>query len=77
MENERTNVENGTTAQTDANTVLAEVLPVDVKKFIVWLFRRDEWHYDSTEDLWRQDGYRSRTTDELYLYYRTKGQYFR
>ena len=59
------------------NTMLADVLPVDVKKFIVWLFRRDEWHYDSAEDLWRQDGYRSRTTDELYLYYRTKGQYFR
>lgn len=52
-------------------------LPDYAKKFIVWLFQRDEWHYDGTEELWKQDGYRSRTTDELYLYYKTKGQYFR
>ena len=67
------NHENGN----DANRLLADVLPVDVKNFIVWIFIRDEWHYDSKEDLWRQDGYKSRTTDELYLYYQTKGQYFR
>jgi hypothetical protein len=52
-----------------------EVLPIDIKKFIEWLFKKDEWHYDSTIDLWRQDGYRSRTTNELYLYYRTNKQF--
>ncbi len=60
-----------------ANPLLPEVLPLDAKRFIVWLFTKDEWHYDSTENLWVQDGYRSRTTDELYQYYCSKGQYFR
>lgn len=66
-----------TEAAMTANPLLPEVLPLDAKRFIVWLFTRDEWHYDSTKNLWVQDGYRSRTTDELYQYYCSKGQYFR
>jgi hypothetical protein len=52
------------------------MLPVDVKRFIVWLSKNDEWHYESTENLWRKDGFRSKTTDELYTYYLTKRNLF-
>jgi len=44
----------------EENNKIMLSLPRDAKLFIVWLFRRDEWHYDSIEDLWWQDGYRSR-----------------
>ena len=52
----------------DNKAVDGEV-PTDVKKFIVWLNDKSEWYYESAENLWVQDGYKSRTTDELYQYY--------
>lgn len=58
---------------TEAAMTANPLLPLDAQRFIVWLFTRDEWRYDSTENLWVQYGYRSRTTDELYQYFYSKG----
>jgi hypothetical protein len=52
----------------------AEALHPDVQRFIVWLYTKDEWYYDSKQSLWVQYGYRSRTTNELYQYYISKGK---
>lgn len=55
------------------STGLLEVIPFSIKKFYSeWLPENDEWKYDSVNDLWRRDGYKSRTTDELYLYSQNK-----
>lgn len=47
----------------------AEKLSAQAMRFIVWLFQKEEWYYDSALNLWTQDGYRSRTTQELFEYY--------
>ena len=47
-----------------------ENLSCDVKAFIVEIVRKDEWHYDSSQDIWTQCGYKNRTTDELFAFYK-------
>jgi hypothetical protein len=46
----------------------------EIKAFIEWLHIRDEWRYDGVDDVWRLDGYRSRTTYELFDYYQLANQ---
>lgn len=45
-------------------------LAEEIKKFIVWSHNKSDWHYDNRENLWTLEGYKSRTTDKLYEYYK-------
>ena len=45
-----------------------ETLSENQAKFIIWL-QKNEWYYDSTENLFRCEGYRSRTINDLFEYY--------
>lgn len=53
-----------------SSSVLSDslLLSQETKKFVVWVNAKDEYRYDSTEDLWIKDGYKSRTTQELFDY---------
>jgi hypothetical protein len=60
-----------TTAAIDGNTMLADSLPVaEMCSFVEWIVKNDEWQYSSKVELWVQDGWRSRTTLELYELYK-------
>mgnify|MGYP001570739552 CR=1 FL=1 len=55
----------------DGNTVLADSSPLSDKqqRFIEWISWYDEWRWSSVANLWIRDGYRSRTTQQLFEYY--------
>lgn len=76
METEKTQTEEKAIA---FKPLLADSFPLssEVKKFIVWLYQKDEWRYDSTENLWTKEGWRSRTTQQLFDYYMEKAGNFR
>lgn len=53
------------------NAMLADSLPLaEMCSFVEWIVTNDEWQYSSTAELWMQDGWRSRTTLELYELYK-------
>lgn len=41
----------------------------NVNNFIVWIVEKGYWKYDNQDGLWKQDGFKNRTTNELYEYY--------
>lgn len=45
----------------------SEQLPLaDACSFAEWIAKNDEWFWISEDGIWKKDGWRSRTTPELY-----------
>lgn len=40
--------------------------------FVEWVYAANEWHFDEKIGEWVRDGYRSRTTNELFTYYQER-----
>ena len=45
-----------------------ETLTENQCKFIIWI-QNNEWYNDDDDNLWHCEGYRNRTTQELFEYF--------
>ena len=42
----------------------------EMSLFVEWVFEKDEWRFDSVSKLWKQDHWKSRTTGELFDFWK-------
>ena len=55
-------------AEFDLNNETIKTMPADMDEFLSYVTEKDGWVFN--KQLWRKDGWRSRTTAELYDFYK-------
>jgi hypothetical protein len=53
---------------------IGDILSFDIEEFIEWLYINDLWHFDKHEKVWKNYGHRSRTTQELFNFYKSNNK---